>query len=86
MSSKPTTTLSQANAFKDEGNALFAQGEMFSIQAAEFLTNRAAAIDKYSAAIVLEPENAFLWSNRAAALVRIGQLDDALSDALKFLN
>jgi Flp pilus assembly protein TadD len=59
---------------------------MFSIHVTEFLTNRAAAIGKYSAAIALEPKDASLWSNRAAAFVKVGQLDRALSDTLKFLN
>jgi predicted Zn-dependent protease len=51
-----------------------------------FLDDRADAIVKYSEAIACQPNNEFLWSNRAATLVRIGSLDRALSDALKLLN
>ena len=50
-----------------------------------FLTKfRKGAIQKYSEALQLD-QSPFLYSNRAAALVKMGELDAALSDALKFV-
>ena len=50
-----------------------------------FLTQfRKGAIQKYSEAIQLDP-SPFLYSNRASALVKMGELDAALNDALKFV-
>jgi hypothetical protein len=38
---------------------------------------------KYTEAIVLDGENKFLYSNRAAALVKLAKLDAALTDAMR---
>lgn len=44
---------------------------------------RKGAIQKYSEAIQFD-QIPFLYSNRAAAFVKTGELDAALNDALKF--
>jgi Flp pilus assembly protein TadD len=48
------------------------------------LTFSSAAYAKYTEAIALAPESAILYSNRAAALMKMGKLDLALNDATKY--
>jgi hypothetical protein len=55
-----------------------------SLQRVLLIQFRKAAIQKYSEAIELD-QNPFLYSNRASALVKMGELDAALNDALKFV-
>uniref|UniRef100_A0A8C6UZS0 Tetratricopeptide repeat protein 28 n=1 Tax=Neogobius melanostomus TaxID=47308 RepID=A0A8C6UZS0_9GOBI len=42
-----------------------------------------AAVDLYSEALRADPQNCILFSNRSAALLRLGQHQAALDDALK---
>ncbi|KAJ7723565.1 hypothetical protein B0H16DRAFT_1598494 [Mycena metata] len=58
-----------AAELKTAGNALFAA------------QNYGAAIEKYSAAIALDPQNAVLYSNRAASHHALAQYNDGLLDA-----
>ena len=65
-----------AEALKAEGNTPFLGGWQ--------LMASTAAVTKYSQAIAFTPANAVLYSNRAAALVKMAKLDAALNDALRF--
>ena len=58
----------QAEAAKAEGNAAFAAGR------------NAEAVEAYSRAIELDPDNHVLWSNRSAAYLKLG---DAKSKAYR---
>lgn len=49
----------------------------------QYINDSTKACDKYTEAIALDAENQFLYSNRAAALVKLGKLDAALADALR---
>lgn len=60
--------LDQANAFKERGNEAFKKGE------------NSAAIELYTSAIELDPDNHIYYSNRSAAYLATG---DAKSKALK---
>lgn len=70
---------------KDEGNALFAQGSKFTPFPHFWFILSAAAFAKYSEGIALAPDNAVLYNNRAAALMKMGKLDAAQNDATRFL-
>lgn len=59
----------EAEEIKKQGNAAFAAGD-FEI-----------ASQRYSASIELLPENALFYSNRAAAYLKLGHLNEALQDA-----
>jgi len=69
---------------KEEGNAHFAQGRKSPHTLQFRLIHSAAAFAKYSEAITLSPKNAILYSNRAAALIKMGKLDAAQNDATRF--
>lgn len=56
---------------KDKGNAALAIG------------NYEQAIEHYTAAIALDPENHVLFSNRSAAFAKQGKYKNALEDAEK---
>jgi len=60
----------KADAFKAQGNQLFADG------------NDVGAAEAYTKAIGLDPENHVLYSNRSGAYLRAGKVTEALSDAL----
>jgi tetratricopeptide (TPR) repeat protein len=81
----PSNPQQIAVTLKNEGNALFGSGDMyFRLQANALLTQfRKGAIQKYSEAIQLT-QTSFLYSNRAAALLKMENFDAALKDALKF--
>ena len=61
----------QAEQLKREGNAALQEGNM------------EEAIRLYSAAIVLDPNNPILYSNRSAAYAKIQEYEKALEDAEK---
>ena len=61
----------QAEQLKREGNAVLQEGNM------------EEAIRLYSAAIVLDPNNPILYSNRSAAYAKIREYEKALEDAEK---
>ena len=63
---------------------LFSHREASSSLQQFWLILSAAAFAKYSEAIALAPDNAILYSNRAAALVKMGKLDAAQNDATKY--
>lgn len=48
-----------------------------------YSSSSTASFAKYSEAIALAPQNAVLYSNRAATLIKMGRLDAALNDATK---
>ena len=60
-----------ADELKAKGNAAMAQN------------NFEDAVKFYSDAIALDPNNYVLYSNRSAALVSLGKLEEALSDGEK---
>lgn len=62
---------SRAETFKAEGNQFFAQGKF------------PEAIRSFSEAIVLDANNAVLYSNRSAAYASLKQWDEAIEDAKK---
>jgi hypothetical protein len=69
---------------KNEGNVFFAQGNQ-DPPINHGSNNSAGAYTKYSEAIVLSPQTATLYSNRAATLIKMGKLDLAYNDAVKYL-
>lgn len=58
-----------ASALKDEGNKLFAAKDF------------TAAVEKFSEAIALEPDNHILYSNRSGAYLACDATDEAVADA-----
>ena len=65
---------SKADAFKAQGNQLFADGD------------DVGAAEAYAKAIALDPENHVLYSNRSGAYLRAGKATEALSDALRCID
>jgi tetratricopeptide (TPR) repeat protein len=63
--------VSEAERLKDEGNARFKESDF------------SGAVEKYSAAIDLDGSNHVYFSNRAAANLKRGSLQDALKDGIK---
>ncbi|OQR99697.1 hypothetical protein ACHHYP_04939 [Achlya hypogyna] len=61
-------TVAKANVLKDEGNALFVKKQF------------PAAIESYTQALVLNPCDALLYSNRCAAYLAAGSPKEALRD------
>lgn len=61
----------QADQLKREGNAALQEGNMED------------AIRLYSAALLLDPNNHILYSNRSAAYAKIQEYEKALEDAEK---
>jgi serine/threonine-protein phosphatase 5 len=62
-------TIAAANALKDEGNTLLATGKF------------SHAAEKYSEAILLYPQSAIYYSNRAQALIKLENYGLAIQDA-----
>ncbi|KIJ28582.1 hypothetical protein M422DRAFT_189532 [Sphaerobolus stellatus SS14] len=60
-----------AERIKAEGNALFGKGDY------------ANAIDKYTTAISIVPDNAILYANRSACYMALKRYGDARTDAKK---
>lgn len=69
----PDASRQEAESLKAAGNQLVSQRDF------------KAAIEKYTAAIQLDPTNPVYYSNRAAAHSQLGAHDDAIEDALKAL-
>ena len=66
--------MAEVEELKSKGNDLFKKG----------CYNE--AIDVYSKALLINKENATLYSNRSAALSKIGKFNDALSDACQCIH
>lgn len=62
---------SKAGVLKDQGNAALSAG------------NLKEAVEKYSEAVALDPENHVLYSNRSAAYAKMEKYQEALTDAEK---
>jgi len=63
-----------ANGFKDEGNAAFKNGDMVT------------AIEAYTSAIDLIPDNEIYYSNRSAAYMKADSISKALKDGEKCIS
>jgi len=68
---KPFLLLKAALDLKDKGNAALANGDY------------EQAIEHYTQAIALDPNNHVLFSNRSAAYAKQGKYQNALEDAEK---
>ncbi|KAF5838473.1 hypothetical protein DUNSADRAFT_2802 [Dunaliella salina] len=60
-----------AQELKEVGNKYFGEGQW------------SQAKDLYTQAIAVDPHNAVLYSNRSAAAIQLGELEDAIKDADK---
>lgn len=69
LTTSMSTNVSAALQLKNEGNLLFGQ------------QNYDAALQKYTEALVLDPNSAVLFSNRAACNLNMGRYLDASGDA-----
>jgi len=59
----------RVNSLKEEGNAYFGRGDAGN------------AVESYSKGLELDKENHFLYSNRAAAYLKLSKLEEAVADA-----
>lgn len=78
----PSIPHQNAVTLKNEGNALFGSGDMYFSPMRQLTQCRKGAIQKYTEAIQLT-QTSFLYSNRAAALLKMEEFDAALNDALE---